>query len=317
VDHPVLASHPKAFKLDLSLLLYNVNSSQVGPKGATRSQEHQVGSNLDRSWIDRCSEVLLRGGSIEPIAPMKGVVSNSDRAVGSMLSGEIARRFGAQGLPDRTIQVDLEGVAGQSFGAFLTSGVELRLLGQANDYVGKGLSGGTIVIRPAFSRSRAGSNWILAGNTSLYGATSGAVYIAGTVGERFAVRNSGACAVVEGVGDHGCEYMTGGIVVILGPTGKNFGAGMSGGIAFVYDELDEFRYRCNLTMIELEAISDSDESLVFGMMSEHQLRTGSLNARKILDNWKVDRGLFKKVLPLGHRKILNEKLENLHVSAAI
>ena len=224
-------------------------------------------------------------------------IRNADRSVGAGLSGEIVARFGADGLPDGSVQVDFRGVAGQSFGAFLVRGVTFALRGEANDYVGKGLSGGLIAILPPEARE----GDVLAGNVIAYGATSGAIYVGGRAGERFGIRNSGATLVAEGIGDHGCEYMTGGVALILGPTGVNFAAGMTGGVAYVLDETGDLDLSCNLDSVDLfpvEAGSD-EEAALRALLAEHAARTGSPKARRILDGWPSFRPRFAKVLPVS------------------
>ena len=212
------------------------------------------------------------------------------------------------GLPEGTITIRFTGSAGQSFGAFLAPGVRLRLEGEANDYVGKGLGGGEIVVRPAAAARYATYENTIIGNTCLYGATGGALYAAGRAGERFAVRNSGAVAVVEGVGDHGCEYMTGGVVVVLGRTGRNFAAGMSGGVAFVLDEWDEFPSRCNLGMVELEKVTTGeDNKLLHEMITSHFVYTGSRKAKLVLDAWDTILPKFVKVMPVDYKRVLEER----------
>ena len=225
-------------------------------------------------------------------------IQNIDRTVGARLAGEIARRYGDAGLPTGTIRVTFTGSAGQSFGAFCISGVHLTLIGEANDYVGKGMAGGEIVIRlPADARWASNENYI-AGNTLLYGATGGTFLAAGRVGERFAVRNCGAVAVVEGVGDHGCEYMTSGTIVILGWTGRNFGAGMTGGIAYVYDQEAKFSQRMNTQLVRAERIAqDADETRLRDLVQQHAAATASAWSRGLLDRWNETRGLFWKVIP--------------------
>jgi len=221
-----------------------------------------------------------------------------------MLGHEVTKRYRGEGLPDDTISVSFTGSAGQSFGAFVPRGMTMELCGDANDYLGKGLSGGTIALYPpAGSTFRAEEN-IIAGNVALYGATSGTAYIRGMAGERFCVRNSGVNAVVEGVGDHGCEYMTGGTVVILGSTGRNFAAGMSGGIAYVLDELGEFPGRCNTQMVALEQLDDGDKTTLKSMIEKHEEYTGSARATMILINWKVYADRFVKVMPMDYKRVL-------------
>jgi glutamate synthase (NADPH/NADH) large chain len=225
-----------------------------------------------------------------------------------MLSGEIASRYGHDGLADDTINVSFKGSAGQSFGAFLMKGVNFRLEGEANDYVGKGLSGGRIAICPPAESKFDASDNIIAGNTILYGATSGEIFINGRAGERFAVRNSGATAVVEGAGDHCCEYMTGGRVVVLGTTGRNFAAGMSGGLAYVWDKNHNFDYYCNMDMIELDLIEDrAGRDELRGLIEKHYKYTGSALAKKMLDNWSQYVGEFIQVTPIEYRRILQEE----------
>jgi glutamate synthase (NADPH/NADH) large chain len=252
-----------------------------------------------------------------------------------MLSGEVAKAYGHEGLPDDTITVKLTGTAGQSFGAWLAAGVTVVLDGVANDYVGKGLSGGKLIIRPPADSKAKPENSIIVGNTVLYGAIAGECYFRGVAGERFAVRNSGAIAVVEGTGDHGCEYMTGGVVVVIGPTGRNFAAGMSGGIAYVLDEDGTFAKRCNLSMVDLEPVpaeedlmqrlhhhggdletkgridilanmSGHDEERLMQLLTNHHAYTGSARAKAILDDWATYRTKFVKVMPVEYRRALQE-----------
>jgi glutamate synthase domain-containing protein 3 len=224
-----------------------------------------------------------------------------------MLSGEIARRTGSAGLPEDTIRFHFTGSAGQSFGAFLVKGVTLTLEGDANDYVGKGLSGGRIVVYPPKGSRFSPEESIIVGNVVLYGATSGEVFFNGMAGERFAVRNSGATAVVEGVGDHGCEYMTRGTVVVLGPTGRNFAAGMTGGIAYVLDESGEFQsVRCNRAGVDLETLQPEDVTVLQDLISRHAALTGSPRARAILDNWDSFLPRFTKVFPHEFKRVLGK-----------
>jgi glutamate synthase (NADPH/NADH) large chain len=235
-------------------------------------------------------------------------VTNVHRAVGAMLSGELVRKHGAAGLADDALHLKLRGSAGQSFGAFLCRGVTLELEGEANDSVAKGLSGGRVIIAPPRGGSFAPEENVIIGNTALYGATAGEAFFSGLAGERFAVRNSGATAVVEGVGDHGCEYMTGGAVVVLGPTGRNFAAGMSGGTAYVLDRNRTFKQRCNLEMVELESLVDESEIwLVYGLVESHLRLTRSPLAQRVLDNWEHLVGAFVKVMPTDYRKVLQAR----------
>jgi glutamate synthase (NADPH/NADH) large chain len=227
-----------------------------------------------------------------------------------MLSGEVAKRFGHEGLPDDTIIFDFNGSAGQSFAAFLAHGLTFRLVGDANDYVGKGLSGGKILVHPpADALFDPGEN-VVVGNVALYGATGGEAYFNGLGGERFAIRNSGAVAVVEGLGDHGCEYMTGGIVAVLGRTGVNFAAGMSGGIAYVYDPRQDFDLRCNLDMVDLEAMKqEEDINTLKALIETHIRHTGSAKAKGMLENWERTLSLFVKVMPIEYRRALGQMRE--------
>jgi glutamate synthase domain-containing protein 3 len=227
-------------------------------------------------------------------------INNADRTVGATLSGAIAQRYGERGLPDGTIQVTFLGSAGQSFGAFNAPGLNLTLIGEANDYVGKGMSGGQLIVRPPFKSQLIASENTLVGNTVLYGATGGSLFVAGQAGERFAVRNSGVTAVVEGIGDHGCEYMTGGVVVVLGRAGYNFGAGMSGGLAFVLDESKVMPQRINADMVQLVRVtSAADIELLRLLITRHVRLTGSEHGQTILNNWALSLGLFWKIAPKG------------------
>jgi glutamate synthase (NADPH/NADH) large chain len=237
-------------------------------------------------------------------------IRNVHRAVGTMLSGEIAKRYGRDGLPEDTITFNFKGSAGQSFGAFGASGLTLMLEGDANDYVAKGLSGAKIILKTPECATYAQDENYIAGNTMLYGATSGRLFVNGHVGERFAIRNSGAEAVVEGVGDHGCEYMTGGTVVVLGKTGRNFAAGMSGGVAYVLDEDNALYSRCNMEMIEVEEITDSNDlNKLYSMIDEHLKLTNSKKAAKIISEWDKYSSKFKKVIPSAYKSII-EKMKH-------
>ncbi|HUS63285.1 MAG TPA: glutamate synthase large subunit [Kofleriaceae bacterium] len=295
--------HWKAALLDLGPLL-------AVPRGdgarACRGpgQRVSVESHLDREIVKRSQDTLDGGPGVE----IELAVQSTDRAVGALLSGEVARQYGSRGLPDDSIHVFLRGSAGQSFGAFVAAGVTLELEGEANDFVGKGLSGGKLVVRPPRDAAYVPEHNVIVGNTCLYGATAGEVFISGLAGERFGVRNSGARAVVEGVGDHGCEYMTGGVVVVLGPTGRNFAAGMSGGVAYVFEREHTFRQRCNMGMVELESLRDDSEVwLVYGLIEEHVRTTGSPLGNRILDNWESMVGHFVKVMPLDYKRVLAER----------
>jgi glutamate synthase domain-containing protein 3 len=234
-------------------------------------------------------------------------IRNVHRTVGTMLGAELTRRHGGAGLPDDTIVVALTGSAGQSFGAFMAPGITVRVEGDGNDYLGKGLSGGRIVVVPASDAPFVAEDNVIAGNVVLYGATSGECYLRGQVGERFCVRNSGATAVVEGVGDHGCEYMTRGVAVILGNTGRNFAAGMSGGIAYVYDEAGGFETRCNHGLVDLELLESADEFTLKQLIERHHELTGSAVAKRILQRWPDEVRRFVKVFPRDYKRVMAEQ----------
>lgn len=293
--------HYKAKGLDFS----NIFLLPEGPSGAARrqvcSQPDRLRDHLDWQILERVKPALEKGKSIHLQMPIRNV----HRAVGTILSHYLVKQYGSKGLADDSIVLTFEGSAGQSFGAFLTRGVTLRLIGDSNDYLGKGLSGGRIIVEtPAGSPFLPQEN-IIAGNTLLYGATSGEVFINGMVGERFCVRNSGAVAVVEGVGDHACEYMTGGTVVVLGKTGRNFAAGMSGGIAYVLDEMQMFDTLCNLDMVDLESVyKPEDVEILRHLIEKHESLTRSSHARRILNAWSDMVGKFVKVIPIDYRKAL-------------
>ena len=296
--------HPKARRLDLSPILHRPSSDDDPRK--TMEQDHGLDDKLDHTLIDEARPAL------EDQAPVhiEHAISNGDRTVGAMLSSEVTSRYGPEGLPEDTIQVDLEGVAGQSFGAFLASGVTLNLAGEANDYVGKGLSGGRIILRTPESAGYEADENILLGNVALYGATRGEAYFNGQAGERFAVRNSGVQAVVEGVGDHGCEYMTGGVVVVLGDTGRNFGAGMSGGEAYVLDEASTFEEKVNTGMVRVERLTgERDRRLVRRLVEMHRHHTGSAKAERILAEWDHRVDQFRKVMPEAFARQVEANLE--------
>ncbi len=296
--------HWKARGVDLSMVLAAPDLPAESPRRRTRSQVPVLDDALDWELVRACAPALERGDQVR-LGPLP--VRNVNRTVGGILSGEIARRRGAEALPEGTIEISFSGTAGQSFAAWLASGVCFTLRGETNDYAGKGLSGGMVVVRPPErARFRAEENMIV-GNTVLYGATAGRAFFRGLAGERFAVRNSGAHAVVEGLGDHGCEYMTGGRVVVLGPTGRNFAAGMSGGIAYVYDRDRRFEGRCNLELVELEPLGPEDVQEVQELIKEHVTRTGSLVGRNILAAWDRGQGeRFVKVMPRDYKRVLAE-----------
>ncbi len=303
--------HWKAKKLDLSCVVAPPAAPPSylapTPHRFVKAQPWSLADHVDHEILRRAeqADALASGGKTVTIALP---IDNTKRAAGTYLSGEIARRHGARGLPDHTIHVKFTGTAGQSFGAFLAAGVTLELIGDANDYIGKGLSGGRIAVQAPPQVRYTPEDNVIIGNVALYGATGGELYAAGLAGERFAVRNSGARAVVEGVGDHGCEYMTGGAVVVLGPTGRNFAAGMSGGTAYVFDQHRTFRSRCNLEMVELESLVDeSDLWLVYGMIEDHVRWTGSGLGRRILDNWEQMVPRFLKVMPVDYKRVLQQR----------
>ena len=245
-------------------------------------------------------------------------IVNINRTVGTILSNEIAKQWGQEGLPEDTIHFKFNGSAGQSFGAFLSHGVTLELEGDANDYIGKGLSGGRVIIYPPKNSSFAAEENIIVGNVCLYGATGGQAFYRGRAAERFAVRNSGAQAVIEGVGDHGCEYMTGGRVVILGPTGRNFAAGMSGGVAYIWDPNDELLANCNLGMVELEKVEDAEDvSELRELIELHQNYTESTVAADVLDRWDETLPQFVKVMPTDYKRVLMERKAKAEEPAAV
>lgn len=292
----------KTANLDFSKLLTKIDNGNDLVK--TSEQMHRIYDVLDRDMIEATRYSINKK---QPVSLTYNII-NTNRAVGAMLSGTVAKKYGAEGLPDDTINIKFKGSAGQSFGAFLMKGISFVLEGEANDYMGKGLSGGVIsLLPPARSHFEASEN-IIAGNTIMYGATSGEVYINGRVGERFAVRNSGATAVVEGAGDHCCEYMTGGRVVVLGTTGKNFAAGMSGGLAYVWDKNHDFDYYCNMDMIELSLIDDrARREELRELISKHYQHTGSKLAKDMLDNWSKYIDEFIQVTPIEYKRVLQEE----------
>jgi len=264
-------------------------------------QDHGLDKALDNRLIESCREAIDNKTPVKFDCPIR----NINRTVGTMLSSEIARRYGLAGLPDDTIQIKFYGSAGQSFGAFLAHGITLILEGDANDYVGKGLSGGKVIIYPPKKATFVPEENILVGNVVLYGAIAGEAYFRGLAGERFAVRNSGAHAVVEGVGDHGCEYMTGGRVVILGPTGRNFAAGMSGGIVYVWDAQGQFPKLCNMGMVDLFPVErENDIAELKRLIENHACHTGSTVAKKVLQEWAATLRQFVKVYPQDYRRVL-------------
>ncbi|HEY5151110.1 MAG TPA: glutamate synthase subunit alpha, partial [Mycobacterium sp.] len=293
----------KAHKLDLTPVLYEPESAFMNQDLYCSSrQDHGLDKALDQQLIVMSREALDSGTPVR----FSTTIANTNRTVGTMLGHELTKAYGANGLPDGTIDITFEGSAGNSFGAFVPKGITLRVYGDANDYVGKGLSGGRLVLRPS---DRAPDGYvaednIIGGNVILFGATSGTAFIRGTVGERFAVRNSGAHAVVEGVGDHGCEYMTGGRVVILGETGRNFAAGMSGGVAYVYDPAGKLPANLNPEMVELDDFDDADIECLRDMIAAHVDATDSAVGQQILADWPGQAGNFVKVMPRDYKAVL-------------
>ncbi|MEA3093233.1 MAG: glutamate synthase large chain, partial [Caballeronia sp.] len=311
--------HWKAKGLDFSKVFYQVpNDGSIATKHV-ETQDHALEKALDHVLIEKSKAAIEKGEHVSFIQPVRNV----NRTVGAMLSGLIARKYGHDGLPDDSIHIQLKGTAGQSFGAFLAKGITLDLVGDGNDYVGKGLSGGRIIIRPTNDFRGKSEENIICGNTVLYGAIEGEAYFRGVAGERFAVRNSGATAVVEGTGDHGCEYMTGGTVVVLGETGRNFAAGMSGGVAFVFDADGTFGGKCNKAMVALDPVlqqaeqertvdralwhtGKTDEALLKDLIEQHFQSTGSTRAKALLENWDASRRQFVKVFPTEYKRALGE-----------
>jgi glutamate synthase (NADPH/NADH) large chain len=331
LDQRKLLEHWKAKGLDFTRLFAKPQADAKTKIFKCEAQDHKIDAVLDRKLIAESQAALDRGAPVR----LQTTIRNTDRSAGGMLSGEVAKRYGHDGLPDGTIHVRLSGTAGQSFGAWLARGITFELDGDANDYVGKGLSGGRIVIRPPADAGFVPEDSIIVGNTVLYGAIAGECYFRGVAGERFAVRNSGAVAVIEGAGDHCCEYMTGGVVVVLGRTGRNFAAGMSGGIAYVIDEDNTFKSRCNMAMVDLEPmpqeedvsekeyghfndleshgrvdimadLTTMDAERLHKLISQHARYTGSRRAAEILADWKRYCPMFRKVMPVEYRRALAE-----------
>jgi glutamate synthase (NADPH) large chain len=331
LDQQDAIAHWKAKGLDFTRIF--AKPDVTGPVATRKvmAQDHGIDLILDRKLIAEAMPALEKGKAVEIVSK----IGNADRTAGAMLSGEVAKRHGHEGLPEDTIKVKFTGIAGQSFGAWAAHGMTLELTGEANDYVGKGLSGGKLIIKPHDRIGFAPEKSIIVGNTVLYGAITGECYFRGVAGERFAVRNSGAVAVVEGVGDHGCEYMTGGCVLVIGETGRNFAAGMSGGVAYVLDEAGDFAKRCNLAMVDLAPIPAEDATIerlhhhggdleshglvdvtaamdkhdatrVWELLTRHVKYTGSSRAKTILDNWQTYLPKFVKVMPVEYARALQE-----------
>ncbi len=306
-------SHWKTHGLDFSRVFYKPETDDHTAVYHCEQQDHGLEHALDHTLIAQAQPALEHQQPVVINTP----ICNVNRTFGTMLSGEVAKRYGHKGLPEDTIAIQIKGIAGQSFGAFLAQGISLTLEGEGNDYVGKGMSGGRIAIYPPKECPIKPEENIIVGNTVLYGAISGACYFNGVAGERFAVRNSGAIAVVEGLGDHGCEYMTGGVVVVLGKTGRNFAAGMSGGVAYVFDQDRKFDSLCNLAMVELEPLKEEapsvepltdmtrhDAQRLKGLIENHKRYTGSQKAQEILDHWETYLPYFVKVMPTDYRAAL-------------
>jgi glutamate synthase (NADPH/NADH) large chain len=332
LDKSKAIGHWKAQGLDFSNIFYQPKVDVDLAIYHNEEQDHGLDKALDHKLIAQAKAALEKGERVSFISPVRNV----NRTVGTMLSGEVAKRYGHAGLPDDTIHIQLQGTAGQSAGAFLAHGITLDLVGEGNDYVGKGLSGGRIIVRPNTEFRGWAVNNIIIGNTVMYGAIAGEAFFNGVAGERFAVRNSGATAVVEGLGDHGCEYMTGGTVVVLGATGRNFAAGMSGGISYVYDPDGDFHRKCNMAMVSLESVlpateqeldkstwhsqhrngePEADETILKRLIERHFKHTGSTRARLLLDNWGESRGKFVKVFPSEYKRALVEMADNAAIEA--
>ena len=304
LDMKKAISHYKAKGLDFSKIFYRPD---MGPDVAIRKmrdQDHGLDRALDQQLLKLAAPALETGESVTINLP----IINVNRTVGTILGSELTRKYGGAGLPDDTIRVNFNGSAGQSFGAFVPRGITMVLEGDANDYVGKGLSGGKLVVTPPKNVRFDPSTNVIIGNVALYGATGGRAFFRGTAGERFCVRISGSMAVVEGVGDHGCEYMTGGVALIIGPTGRNFAAGMSGGVAYIYDPNGEFPAKCNLEMVELEKFADKEDiDQVRDLLIQHSGYTGSTVASEILNSWETAQKKFVKVMPVDYRRVLLER----------
>jgi glutamate synthase (ferredoxin) len=302
LDFKPALEHWKARGLDLSSILYQPDMPAEVARRCVRSQDHALETSLDNTTIvPACRDAVEHRKPVEFKLPIRNV----NRTVGTTLGYHITKRWGAEGLPDDTIRVHFTGSAGQSFGAFVPRGVTFTLEGDANDYWGKGLSGGKLIVHPPRASTFVAEDNIIIGNVALYGATSGEAYVRGVAGERFCVRNSGVHAVVEGVGDHACEYMTGGRVVVLGRTGRNFAAGMSGGIAYVLDREGDFKRRCNLGMVDLERLDQPDEiALVRDLIRRHIELTGSTFAAGILRDWIDTQPRFVKIMPRDYKRVL-------------
>jgi len=299
--------HWKAHGIDLSKILYQMDLPEEGTRYCSMAQEHALEESLDSTTLlALCQPAIKRGEKVVSRLPIR----NTNRVVGTIVGYEVTRAYGAAGLPDDTIHLSFTGSAGQSFGAFIPKGMTLELEGDANDYVGKGLSGGRIVVYPSKGSTFLSEENIIIGNVGFYGATSGEAFIRGMAGERFCVRNSGLTAVVEAIGDHGCEYMTGGTVIILGKTGRNFGAGMSGGVAYVYDEDGSFAEHCNTDMVGMYPVDDEQDcAMLLSWIKKHVATTDSALGRRIADDFDARCSKFIKVMPHDYRRALEAMQE--------
>jgi glutamate synthase (NADPH/NADH) large chain len=300
LDTERAVDHWKAHGLDISPILAVPHNAYEQTFHQSVGQDHGLAEALDQELIRLARQAIDGGDPVRIELPIR----NTNRTVGTMLGHEVTRKWHGVGLPDGTIDISFRGSAGQSFGAFVPAGITMRLEGDANDYLGKGLSGGRLIVHPDRSAPFVAEEQVLAGNVIGYGATGGEIFLRGVVGERFCVRNSGALAVVEGIGDHGCEYMTGGRVVVLGVTGRNFGAGMSGGIAYVYDRDGAFDTRVNDEMVTFEQLDASDREFLRTTVQRHGEYTGSAVAKRLLAAWNVEVSRFRKVMPNDYKRVL-------------
>jgi glutamate synthase (NADPH/NADH) large chain len=298
-------AHWKYKQLDLSAVLHKEPVDDPKLRYKNEEQDHGLAGALDWKLLEAAKPALERKEKVKATFEIK----NTDRTAGTILSNEISRKYLSAGLPDDTIHFKFRGSAGQSFAAFNTKGVTMELEGEANDYFGKGLSGARLVLYPDHKATFRAEDNIIVGNVAFYGATSGEAYIRGRAGERFCVRNSGAQAVVEGVGDHGCEYMTGGKVVILGKTGRNFAAGMSGGVAYIYDLEDDFKLHCNTEMVDLDPLDEEDARTLQTLINRHQMFTQSAVADFLLKDWDNQLKHFVKVFPKEFKRVLQAQLQ--------
>ena len=297
-------------KLDLSPILYKEPADENAIQYKNVEQDHGINEVLDWQLIEKARPALDNQKQVTGEFKIK----NIDRSVGTMLSNEISKRYHAEGLPEGTVHFKFKGSAGQSFGAFSAKGIHFELEGESNDYFGKGLSGAVMSVYPDATSTFNASENIIIGNVALYGATSGEIYVKGMAGERFAVRNSGATAVIEGIGDHGCEYMTGGLVLVLGQTGKNFAAGMSGGMAYIFDENRDFESRCNMEMVDLDPLEEADLDIIYKLLVNQREYTDSDRATYMLANWQKVQKQFVKVMPKEYKRVLVAK--SLEVAVA-